>query len=259
MTRYSKEINDFIRENVVGRTAEELAELVNEKFGTDFTKEKMKCYKTNHKLKSGTGHGKPKGYSFIFSDEIKEFILQNYKGIGNEELKDLINKNFGTSFTTEQIKRYKQRKKLDSGLTGYFPKGNVPQNKGKKMSPEIYEKCKATMFKKGQAPVNHRPVGSERVSKDGYLQIKVAEPDKWQQKNVYIYEQHYGKIPKGHKVIFLDGNNRNFDINNLALVSNSVMMRLNHNHRISKNPEITTTNITLTKLENVIRERKRGK
>ncbi len=32
------------------------------------------------------------------------------------------------------------------------------------------------MFAKGNVPPNHRPVGSERISKDGYIEVKVAEP-----------------------------------------------------------------------------------
>lgn len=53
--------------------------------------------------------------------------------------------------------------------------GNIPFNKGKKgyMSAEQYEKCKQTMFKKGNIPANHRPIGSERVGKDGYILIKI--------------------------------------------------------------------------------------
>lgn len=188
-----------------------------------------------------------------YSEEIKLFILQNYKGIGNEALKNLINNAFNTEFTTEQIKRYKANHKLNSGLTGHFVKGHVPQNKGKKMSEEIYKKCAATMFKKGNVPGNHKPIGSERAGKDGYIQIKVAEPNKWQQKNVYIYEQFYGiKIPKGHKVIFLDQNKYNFDISNLALVQNSEHLIMCSKNRFSKNKEITKTFLSLSKLENQI-------
>ena len=32
---------------------------------------------------------------------------------------------------------------------GRFLKGHIPWNKGEKMRPDIYEKCKPTMFKKG--------------------------------------------------------------------------------------------------------------
>lgn len=191
---------------------------------------------------------------FKYTDEIKNFILKNYKGIGNEELKNLINKKFNTNLTTSQIKSYKANHKLNSGLTGHFYKGRVPHNKGKKMPLKQYEKCKNTMFKKGNVPQNHRPVGSERVGKDGYMQIKVAEPNKWQQKNVYIYEKHYGKIPKGYKVIFLDQNKYNFSIENLACVSNREHAVMCKKRRYTENAELTQVGKTLTELEFKLKE-----
>ena len=45
-----------------------------------------------------------------------------------------------------------------------FHKGHIPTNKGKKVSPEIYEKMSPTMFKKGHINENKRAVGSERVN-----------------------------------------------------------------------------------------------
>lgn len=261
MKRYSKEIQDFIAANVKGRANEELANLTNKKFGTDFTASKMSSYKCNHNLKSGITYNGSDKKEKLFPDEIIEFMKTNAKGLYNNELKELVNKTFGTNYSILQIENVKHRHHISSGITGYFEKGHIPQNKGKKMSAEVYEKCAGTMFKKGNIPQNYRPVGSERISKDGYLQIKVAEPDKWQQKNVYIYEQYHNvKVPKGHKVIFLDGDIRNFDVNNLALVSNNEMCRLNQNHRVSKCADITKTNITLTKLEITIRDKmKKGK
>ena len=191
---------------------------------------------------------------FKYTDEIKNFILKNYKGIGNEELKNLINKKFDTNLTTSQIKNYKANHKLNSGLTGHFSKGRVPPNKGKKMPLKQYEKCKNTMFKKGHVPLNHRPVGSKRVDKDGYWQIKVAEPNKWKPMNVYIYEKYYGKIPKGYKVIFLDQNKYNFSIENLACVSNREHVVMCKKRRYTENAELTQVGKTLTKLEFKLRE-----
>ena len=45
------------------------------------------------------------------------------------------------------------------------------------------------MFAKGNVPPNHRPVGSERISKDGYIEVKVAEPNKWRLKQRVVYEE----------------------------------------------------------------------
>ena len=57
--RYPKEVHDFIRNNVAGRTAQELADMTNAAFGTNFTASTMKGYKANHKLRSGTPCGLP--------------------------------------------------------------------------------------------------------------------------------------------------------------------------------------------------------
>ena len=100
-----------------------------------------------------------------------------------------------------------------------FKKGSIPPNKGKKMSPEVYEKVKETMFKKGKSPVNHREVGSERINVDGYIEIKVAEPNRWKLKHRIIWEQVNGEIPKGYNVQFKNHNPLDCRIENLYLIS----------------------------------------
>lgn len=106
-----------------------------------------------------------------------------------------------------------------------FKKGSVPPNKGKKMSPEVYEKVKETMFKKGNSPVNHREVGSERINVDGYIEIKVAEPNRWRLKHRIIWEQVNGEIPKGYNVQFKNHNTQDCRIENLYIISKAEQMR----------------------------------
>ena len=43
-----------------------------------------------------------------------------------------------------------------------FQKGHIPVNKGKRVSPEVYEKMSPTMFKKGHINENKREVGAIR-------------------------------------------------------------------------------------------------
>lgn len=100
-----------------------------------------------------------------------------------------------------------------------FPKGHTPANKGKRVSPETYAKCQPTMFKKGHTPVNHREVGSERINVDGYIEIKVAEPNRWRLKHRIIWEQVNGEIPKGYNVQFKNHNPQDCRIENLYLIS----------------------------------------
>jgi hypothetical protein len=105
------------------------------------------------------------------------------------------------------------------------------------------------MFQKGNVTWNKREVGEERIeSKDGYVQIKVAEPNKWQLKHRYLYEQAHGKIPKGYNVIFADGDKYNFELDNLILVSNAELAIANYNHLLKKDKELTKTGILIAKV-----------
>ena len=104
------------------------------------------------------------------------------------------------------------------GVTGRFSKGHVPTNKGKSMAVDLYEKCKGTMFKKGNLPPNTKHNGYERVSKDGYIEVRVSK-GKFRLKHRLLWEKANGIIPKGHVVIFKDGDKRNFELSNFELIS----------------------------------------
>lgn len=188
--------------------------------------------------------GRPEGTKnktipHIWNEEEKEYLKQVTPGHHYSEIQELINKKFNLDLTWEQIKGAIGRYKLSTGLTGNFPKGHIPHNKGVK--GVIYEGSKKTWFKKGQAPVNWRPVGSERITVDGYTEIKVDEPNEWRLKQQFIWEQVNGEIPKGHVVIFGDGDKSNFDIDNLILVSRKKLLVMNKNKLIQEDAELTKT------------------
>lgn len=192
-----------------------------------------------------------------YTDEEKEFLREFVDGHSHAEIRDAFENKFGWNITIGQVRSSIKRYGLKTGRTGYFQKGRVPHNKGKKMTEEVYEKAKHTMFKKGQLPQNYRPVGSERINVDGYKEIKVEDPRKWKLKHVFVWEQHNGKVPKGHVVIFLDGNTLNTDISNLALISRNELLTLNRNNLHGKSQEITKTGINLARLINKTNEIKK--
>ena len=115
-------------------------------------------------------------------------------------------------------------------IAARFPKGHIPDNKGKRVSPETYAKCQPTMFKKGHTPVNHREVGSERINVDGYIEVKVAEPNRWRCKHRVIWEQHNGQIPAGFNVQFKNHNPLDCRIENLYLISKAEQMRTENSY-----------------------------
>lgn len=180
------------------------------------------------------------------TDEMKNFIAANAEGKLNTELTELLNKEFGTEVSVKQIKIYKKNHKISSGLTGRFEKGHAPCNKGKKGI--YYAGSEKTWFKNGQMPHNHKPVGSERVSVDGYIEIKVAESKKWRLKHNVVWENVHGKIPRNHVVIFLDGDKMNVDIVNLKLISRGQLLLMNRNGLFTQDRELTETAANLAKL-----------
>lgn len=113
--------------------------------------------------------------------------------------------------------------KYEMAKKGMFKKGHVPSNKGKKwdeyVSKESQEKSRATTFQTGHRPRNAKNVGYERVNKEGYVEVKVAEPNVFKLKHRILWEEHYGPIPEGMHVCFKDGDRTNLDIENLFLES----------------------------------------
>lgn len=133
------------------------------------------------------------------------------------------------SFIAENAK-YNSMLPNHGGMQTRFKKGLNPPNKGKKqieyMSPEGIQKSAVTRFKKGQKVWNHKDVGYERINVDGYVEIKVAEPNKFRLKQRVVYEQHFGAIPPGHNVQFKDGIRTNCnDPDNLYLISRSRQLK----------------------------------
>lgn len=122
------------------------------------------------------------------------------------------------------------------------------------MSQKAIDKTKATRFKKGSTPHNHRPVGSERIDKDGYIMVKVSEPRKWKLKHRVIWEGSNGPIPKGANIQFKDGNRKNIHLENLYLITREDQMNQNTIHRYPQEVKIAIRRIN--KLEKLIRDEK---
>ena len=186
-------------------------------------------------------------------------FIKAHKGASARAMAELFTEHFNIPVSINQMKGVMHRNNISSGKTGRFEKGNKPYNKGKKMSKELYEKCKPTMFKKGHIPKNYRKIGSERITKDGYIEIKIADPHVWKLKHRLIYEEHYGKIPAGYSVIFGDGDKLNCNIDNLILVSRSELLIMNRNKLIKKYSVLTKAGVNIAKLLDATSKKKKAK
>lgn len=215
---------DLLKEKYPVSTPAQLAELFPDKT------------KSAIKTKANTLGVRKAKQRFRFTDEQIEFLKANYHNTLNRDLADY----FGCSIHSVENKSYQLGLKKERGLIAetarknmerpdhpgrkhWIKKGTAPVNKGKKqaeyMTQEAIERTKATRFKKGQKAWNRKPVGHERINTDGYVEIKTAQPNKFELKHRVIWRRHHGKIPHGHNVQFRDGNPQNLAIENLYLIS----------------------------------------
>ena len=155
------------------------------------------------------------------------------------------------AFIVEQGKLSIQKAGIAS-LSARYRKGHAPANKGKKMDPDLYARVKHTFFKKGHTPANHKPIGYERITRDGYLEVKTAEPNVFEQKHRLIYKEHYGEIPEECVVRFKNGNKLDLSPENLFLMSKSENMAENTIHRYPT--EVKRAIRTINKLTRKINE-----
>lgn len=100
-----------------------------------------------------------------------------------------------------------------SMIASRFQPGLVPWNKGSNFTAG--GRSVETRFKKGQmsgaAQHNYVPIGTLRISKDGYLERKVTDDQslvparRWQFVHRLVWEASHGPIPAGHMVVFKKG------------------------------------------------------
>lgn len=76
--------------------------------------------------------------------------------------------------------------------------------------------------------------GGELAEKNGKLYIKL-EDGKLKAFNRFVYEQYYGEIKDDELIIFLDWDNRNFNIENLMKVSVSQMRAIARRNQTNGN------------------------
>lgn len=186
-------------------------------------------------------------YGHQYTTEEQKFMTEYVPRHSYREIKKAFTEKFGWEISLGQIKSYIGNHHLSTGRTGQFQKGQKPHNKGKKGI--CADGCEKTWFKKGHIPKNYRPVGSERVNKDGYVEVKVADPNKWKLKHRVVWEAVNGKIPKGCIIIFRDNDKTNINIDNLLLIKRGIHAVLNHTGLCEYSGEFKETTIRIAELK----------
>ena len=112
---------------------------------------------------------------------------------------------FKASESSGRIQRGKQHPAMKATQ---FKTGITPWNKG--LEFHAGGRCAETQFAKGHKPRNWQPLGSLRITADGYLERKVTNlpgPNnvRWHPVHRLVWAAAHGPIPPGHLVVFKPG------------------------------------------------------
>lgn len=189
---FSKREEVFIKENFHSMTNPQLAK----RLGKTLTVVRNKC------REMGLLHMKLE----YWTKEQIQFLRENYKEIGDSELADIFNKKWKKQkgWTNKHIEKKRRYLKLKRSVeqqflirTGRFKAADYKNFNGKNFT-----------------------AGAKRLWMSNgkwYWMIKVG--NKFIKYHRYRWEKFRGKIPKGMKLVFLDGNTLNVKLSNLAIMS----------------------------------------
>lgn len=170
----------------------------------------------------------------------------------------------------------RKRNGWKTGRTGFFAKGEAPHNKGEKCEPGKggnHPNARRTQFQKGgrsgRASELYKPIGTERLCKDGYRERKVHDglplQSRWRAVHLIEWERVNGRIPDGMALKCLDSDKLNTDPSNWEPVPRAILPILNggrHKKRIAydgAHPDLKPTVLAVAKLHHTARTaRKRG-
>lgn len=191
-----------------------------------------------------------------YTAEQQNFLQDNCKQMSRRELADSFNARFGTNKTAGAIKSYCNNRCWNSGDDGRFKVGCRSWQTGvtgddfkSHYTDESFER----MMSGAKEAQKKLRVGDE-IIRHGVPMIVTSTDytipylNRLTFKRRYIWEQAHGKIPPGHRIIHLDGDLMNCDLDNLYCVPATFIPMLNKNHWLTDDRDHTLTAVMLCEL-----------
>lgn len=190
--RFTQEQKDFLKKELVDKTASEVSNLFFEKYGVKVTKGCLNQFRFRNKIKLDYYESK------IQNVNQKKWLLNLLPYHDNKEAIELFKNKFGIELNESILRNMRHNYKVK----------RVYKQKIRNM--KFRDKIR-------------KPLYNETIDNRGIIYVRVASR-KYQIKTRYVWEQYYGrKLSKDYVVIHLDNDKNNYDINNLALVKKGTL------------------------------------
>ena len=230
--RYSQEQLDFLEAGFKRCGVDQLTAEFNQRYAACKTPAQIRSTLKNHGFRCGRKQGDlARGRYKLVTAEQAKWLRDQYPKLSRDVIADEFNRTFGTALTHNQVVTFLKNNGIKCGRSGRF--GTRPGWNAGLAGTGVCKPNKGS-FKPGDVPANEKPLYSERVGKDGYIEVKVPIPNpytkaktRWIYKQRWIWMQAHGDIPRGSSIVFKDGDNRSFDLGNLACVTRRQLSILN--------------------------------
>ena len=274
---YTKEMDDFIRDNIKDKGGEWVIKGLKERFGFE------------PRYQSLFSHCQRHGIECSYRGSITKQTVQRMYELQDSctTIKELYDKlELKVSYTsfmrfirshdiqltcgaymewqdewvewlTENLEQYRTYQDLSDAMCKEFD-AEFTMDRVKLQAHKLgLKKQNQGDYKKGNVPWHTLPIGTERDHGDRVV-VKVAHPGVWQIKQNYVWEQtHHDIVQPDEVVIFLDRDRTNFSPDNLRKINRNVALNLGKSHLMDNNPVITETAVMMWELHDKVKEAKK--
>lgn len=181
---------------------------------------------------------------------------------------------FGRDVSNDNLHALRVRRGWRTGRDGRFRPGAEPVNKGQACAPGQggrHPNAVRTQFKPGsragRADMNWKPIGTERITREGYRERKIHDglpmQSRWRAVHLIEWEARHGPIPPGHCLKRLGPDKLDTRPENWTLIPRALLPRLNGGTRKKHlafddaAPETRQAILAIARLEHAAKTRKR--
>lgn len=288
MRQRNKVVVPWLKEHAQGHYVADLCDMLFQEFGWTYTDSQVRGIMSYHHITNGRqGHLREEHYRLIITREMADFIIAHRYTHNNDQMFEALKEFPGGEKLTRKVvvwwrRKHKQAYRKYPPEFHEFVKANVNMNHAElarlasekfgipierhHMSSFISYNKYSIRHRKAQKNPRARPIGAERLRKShkgesAYWEIKVAEPNVWRAKSTVIWEEAHGEpLPKGYRVVYLDGDHDNLKPENLHAVPISAMGVCNSKYKTTKgDAELTRLAYNLSELDVAIHKQGKDK
>lgn len=246
---YTKEMDKWIRENkdvMIYRNQKHFTDLFNAIHGTSITTDQMNQHLHRIGVQVLTSNNVAH-----YTEEQDKWLCENYDRYNNDwvALANDFNKVFGTDYSNCRLAKHCERR-----LKIHNP---IKKEKGTKLNKGSFTVGNDKVSTKRQLPLGTIRIYTTKTCKMPMIKVKLTEGDSgslrgnghnmkrpwWIPLKEKVWIDAYGEIPEGYRIVNLDGNTQNCELNNLALADARGLAIMGSHKWWSDNPKFTATAI----------------